>query len=152
MDCRRNVRRTLAGQRAFTLVEVSIAVLVMALAITTALAAMQRAFLQMDTARSLQLASSIMQCEIEKERLLAWDRVSDAAYQPAIDAALLKNPAVAGRFTLSRALVVVPDRAGQLVQVTLSVTWRTLDGRSLTRSYTTHFCQGGLYNRIYLNV
>jgi Tfp pilus assembly protein PilV len=152
MDCHRNIRRAPLGDEAFTLVEVSIAVLVMALAITTALAAMQRAFLQMDTARSLQLASSIMQCEMEKERLLAWDRVSNASYQPTIDSALLKNPAVAGRFTLSRAVVVVPDRSGQLIQVTLTVTWRTLDGRSLTRSYTTHFCQGGLYNRIYLNV
>lgn len=140
------------GRAGLTLVEVAIAVVVLAFAITTALAAMQRAFLQFDTARNLQLAGSILQSEMEKERLLEWARVSDAGYQPTIDPALLKNPAIAGRFTLSRSLAVVPERNGQLVQVTLTVTWRTFDGRSLSRSHTTFFCQDGLYNRIYLNV
>ena len=128
------------------------AVMVLGVAIATALAAMQRAFFQFDTARNLQLASSILQCEIEKERLLDWARVSDQSYQPAIDPAFLRNPAVAGRFTLSRSLSVVPDHGGQLVQVTLTLTWRSLDGRTLTRSTTTFFCKDGLYNRIYLNV
>jgi Tfp pilus assembly protein PilV len=133
-------------------VEVSIAVMILAIAITTALAAMQRAFLQLDTARNLQLAGSILQCEMEKHRLLPWERVSDPAYQPVIDSSFLRNPAVAGRFTLSRSLAVVPERNGQLVHVTLTVTWRTFDGRNLSRSYTTTFCQGGLFNRIYHNV
>jgi hypothetical protein len=38
------------------------------------------------------------------------------------------------------------------VQVTLTIRWRTLDGRNLTRSTTTFFCQDGLYNWIYFNV
>ena len=139
-------------RRALTLVEVVMAILVLGVAIATALAAMQRAFFQFDTARNLQLAGSILQCEIEKERLLDWSRVSDAKYQPAIDPAFLRNAAVAGRFTMSRSVAVVPERGGQLVQVTLTIAWRSLDGRTLTRSTTTFFCKDGLYNRIYLNV
>lgn len=148
-------RREESGRRreaGLTVVEVAMAVMVLAIAITTGLAAMQRAFLQLDTARNLQIAGGILQGEMEKERLLPWATVSDAAYQPAIDAALLKNAAVAGRFTLSRTLAIVADRDGQLVQVTLTVKWRTFDGRTAARTYTTFFCQDGLYNWVYSNV
>lgn len=134
---------------AFTIPEVAFAVLVMALAITTALAAMQRAFLELDTARNLQIAGQLMQSQIEKERLMSWGQVSDPAYRPAMDAAFMREPAVASRFTLARAVAALPERSGQMVQVTLTVTWRTYDGRSVSRSYVTYFCQGGLNQHIY---
>ena len=150
--CPQRFRGAAAARRGLTLVEVVIAVLVLSVAIATALVAMQRAFFQFDTARNLQLAGSILQCEIEKERLLDWTRVSDARYQPAIDPAFLRNPTIAGRFTLSRSLSLVPERGGLLVEVTLTVAWRSLDGRTLRRSTMTYFCKDGLYNRIFLNV
>lgn len=128
------------------------AVLVLALGIATALTALQRAYLALDTARNLTIAGGIMQNQVEKERLLSWEQVSDLDYKPAIDASFLRNPAVAGRFTLSRSAVLLPQRSNKLVQVTLTVTWRTQDGRSLSRSYTTYFCESGLYNYIYKNV
>lgn len=138
--------------RGFTIAEVAVSVLVLALGISTSLAAMQRAYLALDTARNLVIAGSIMQNEIEKERLLAWVQVSDTTYQPVIDSSFLRNPAVAGRFTLSRSAVLLSQRSGQMVQVTLTVAWRTYDGRSLSRSYTTYFGQAGLYNYFYKNV
>jgi hypothetical protein len=124
-------------------------VIVLALALTTSLAAMQRAFLQFDTARNLEVAANILQCEIEKERLFSWSRVSDTTYQPVIDSSFARNPAIGGRFTLSRALATVPSHNGQMVQITLTVRWRGYDGRSLTRSYTTYYTQGGLYEYLY---
>lgn len=136
----------------FTLAEAILAVLVLALGIATSLTALQRAYVALDTARNLTLAGAIMQNQIERERLLGWAQVSDAAYRPAIDASFLANPAVAGRFTLSRTVTALPQRSGQMVQVTLTVTWRSYDGRSLSRSYTTYFTQTGLYNYIYRNV
>ncbi|HUR58566.1 MAG TPA: prepilin-type N-terminal cleavage/methylation domain-containing protein [Opitutaceae bacterium] len=138
-------------RRAFTLPEVALALIVLALGITTAITALQRAFLNLDTARNLQVAAGILQCEIEKERLFSWAQVSDAAYQPVIDASFLRNPAVAGRFTLTRTLATVAQRSGQMVQVTVTVRWRSYDGRNLTRSTTTYFGQGGLYNYVYQN-
>jgi prepilin-type N-terminal cleavage/methylation domain-containing protein len=149
-DCRQHLDRSQV-RRAFTLPEVALAMIVLALGITTAITALQRAFLNLDTARNLQVAAGILQCEFEKERLFSWTQVSDGTYQPTIDASFLRNPAVAGRFTLMRTLAAVPQRSGQVVQVTLTVRWRSYDGRSLTRSYTTYFCQGGLYNYLYQN-
>ena len=139
------------ARRGFTITEVAISVVVLAVAITTALAAMQQAFLQLDTARNLQIAGSIMQTEIEKERLFTWAQVSDATYQPAIDAAFLSKPQIAGRFTLSRTVAPVTGRSGLMVQVTLTVTWRAPNGRTLSRSYLTYFLQNGLHDYIYKN-
>ncbi len=127
------------------------AVVILAMAITTALAAMQRAFLELDTARSLQAAGNIMQCEFEKERLFPWAQLNDAAYQASIDSTFLRNPAIAGRFALTRSVATIAQRSGQVVQVTLTVTWRSYTGRNLTRSYTTYFCQGGLNTYIARN-
>lgn len=118
------------------------AVCVLALALTTSLAAMQRAFLQFDTARNLGIAANILQCEMEKQRLLTWTEVNNAGYAPVIDPSFARNPAIGGRFTLSRAVAV---RSAQSVQITLTVSWRGYDGRNLSRSYTTYYTQGGLH-------
>lgn len=127
------------------------AVIVLALAITTAITVMQRAFLNLDAARHLRVAANILQCEFEKERLFDWARVSDPAYRPALDASFLRDPAVAGNFTLSRSVAPVAGAEGQMVQVTLTVTWRSREGRSVSRSHTTYFCDGGLNRYIYRN-
>ena len=140
-----------AARRAFTIVEVTMAVFILALALTTSLAALQRAFLQLDTARNLEIAANILQCEMEKERLLTWDVVRNATvtYVPAIDNSFARNPAIAGRFTLSRTLAVLASHSNQVLQITLTVRWRGYDGRSLARSYTSYYTQGGLYAYLY---
>ena len=140
-----------AMARAFTIVEVAMAVFVLAVALTTSLAAMQRAFLQLDTARNLEIAANMLQCEMEKERLLAWDVVRNATttYVPVIDPSFARNPAISGRFTLSRTVAVLAAHSGQVLQITLTVTWRGYDGRSLSRSYTSYYTQGGLYAYLY---
>jgi Tfp pilus assembly protein PilV len=128
-----------------TIIEVAMAVIVLAMAITTSISALQRAFLELDTARNLEIAGNILQCEMEKERLFDWIQASDASYLPVIDVSFAGNPAIAGRFTLSRTLVTLTGHSGQMVQITLTVRWRSLDGHSLSRSYTTYYGQGGLY-------
>ncbi len=135
--------------RAFTLVEVAMAVIVLALALTTSLTAMQRAFLQFDAARNLEIAANILQCEMEKQRLMNWTAINNAGYVPVIDASFARNPAIGGRFTLSRTVATLASRSGQMVQITLTVRWRGYDARTLTRSYTTYYTQGGLYEYFY---
>ena len=124
-------------------------VCVLALAISTAITTMQRAFLNLDTARNLSTASAILQTQMEKERLLGWVKVSDPTYQPTLDASYLRNPDIAGRFSLSRTVAALADRSGQVVQVTLTARWRSYDGRQLSRSFTTYFTEGGLNDFLY---
>ena len=139
------IRRT----RAFTLVEVAMAVIILALALTTSLTAMQSAFLQFDTARNLGIAANILQCEMEKQRLMSWTAINNAGYVPVIDPSFARNPAIGGRFTLSRTVAAVAGHSGQMVQITLTVSWRSYDGRSVARRYTTNYTQGGLYEHLY---
>ncbi len=133
-----------ARRDAFTLVEVAVSVFVLALVLTTSITTAQRAFNTLDTARNISTASTILQTQIENERLFTWAKLIDTSYQPTLGAAFLRNPAVAGRFSISRTVAVMPNRSSQMVQVTLTVRWRNFDGRSLARSFTTYFTQGGL--------
>jgi hypothetical protein len=48
-------------------------------------------------------------------------------------------------------LTVLTGHSGQVLQITLTVNWRSYDGRPLTRSYTTYYTQGGLYEYLYNN-
>jgi hypothetical protein len=138
-----------AHPRAFTLVEVAVTAGVLALAITTSITTMQRAFSNLDTARNISTASTILQSEIENERLFTWAKLIDATYQPTLGTEYLRNPAVAGRFSISRTSTFVPNRSSQEIQVTVTVRWRNYDGRSLARSFTTYFTQGGLNDFFY---
>jgi hypothetical protein len=90
-----------------------------------------------------------MQCELEKERLFSWTQINNATYLPVIDPSFTRNPTTAGRFTLSRSLVTLAQHSAQMVQITLTVSWRNYDGRSLSRSYTTYYGQNGLYAYFY---
>ena len=130
---------------AFTLAEVMMACFVMALAISTSITALQRGFADLDSARNLETACRILQCEMEKERLMTWAQVSVASLQPTIDSSFLSIPAVAGRFTLARTVATVPNRSGNMLQITLTATWRNYDRRSQSRSLTTYYGNGGLY-------
>ena len=121
------------------------AVGVFALVLTTSITTMQRAFVNLDSARNLETACRILQCEMEKQRLLDWAQVSDNAYQPTVDASFTRNPAVAGRFSLTRTVAPVPNRSDKVLQITLTAAWRTFDGRLHQRTYTTYYGKDGLY-------
>jgi len=146
-----------AGLRAFSLLEVMLAGTVLALAITTALTTIQRAFLSLDTARNLTTAGQILQCEMEKLRMRPWAIVG--AYplttSPEImtmDPAFASNAAVNGRFKLYREVTDVPVPTGSTLamrKVTFTVTWTNYDGRSLSRFYTTYYGKEGLNDYYY---
>ena len=135
--------------RGFTLVEVAVAALVLALAVTTSITTLQRAFANLDTARNVSTASTMLQTEMEKERLFTWAKLTDATCQPTLGSVYLSNPTVAGMFSISRSVTMLDNHSNQMVQVTLSVRWRNYDGRQLARSYTSYFTQGGLNDYYY---
>lgn len=130
-------------RRGFTLVEIAVTASILALAIVTSITTLQRAYTQLDTARNISIASTILQTEMENERLFPWAKLIDATYQPTLGTSFLRDPTIAGRFAITRSIAQVSGRSTQ-IQVTLTVRWRNYDGRSLSRSYTSYFTQGGL--------
>jgi len=137
------------GASAFTIVEVMMAAMVMALAITTSITTMQRGFLSLDTARNITIAGQIMQSEFEKMRLVPWTTVDayPASTDPlAVDSSFTSNSYIGTRFTMARTVRLV--RTG-MKEITLTVTWRSYDGRSISRSYSSYYGQNGLYDYFY---
>ncbi|MDB6114114.1 MAG: hypothetical protein JWQ62_1059 [Lacunisphaera sp.] len=125
------------------------AAIVMAFAITTSITTMQRGFLSLDTARSLTIAGQIMQSEFEKMRLLPWTTV-DAYPLPStsvtVDSSFTSNAFIGNRFTMNRTVTLV--RTG-MKQIDLTVTWKSYDGRTISRSYSSYYGQNGLYDYFY---
>ena len=142
------------GSRGFTIMEVMMAAIVMAFAITTSITTMQRAFLALDTSRNLTLAGQIMVGEMERTRMLNWTEVEALDLSPTettltLDEVFTDNPQIGTRFALKR-VVTLPDASNTNIrQSTLTITWRGYDGRELTRSYTTHYARYGIHDYLY---
>jgi hypothetical protein len=140
-----------------------VAATVMVFAITTSITTMQSAFLALDSARNTTLAGQILQSEFEKMRLKDWNTVvggsgyagyeynadGSAVAQPVtltIDPVYTSNAAIGNRFTLTR---TVSDVHTDMKKITLLITWRGYDGRSVSRSYYTYYGKNGLYDFFY---
>lgn len=122
---------------------------VMALAITTAITTMQRGFLALDTARNITIAGQIMQSEFEKMRIEPWATVNGYAANTnglTIDSSFTSNTFIGNRFTLDREVTEV--RTG-MKKITLTVSWNSYDGRTISRSYSSYYGQNGLYDYFY---
>ena len=134
----------------FTIVEVMMAAIVMAFAITTSITTMQRGFLSVDTARSITIAGQIMQSEFEKMRLVPWGTVDGYAINAdtpvTVDTSFTSNAFIGNRFTMTRRVSVI--RTG-MKQIALTITWRSIDGRSISRSYSSYYGENGLYDYFY---
>jgi hypothetical protein len=101
------------------------------------------------------LAGQIMQSEFERMRLVDWKDISDAVKYPAskditadAKASFGSASAIASTFTITRAVVDVPGRI-DMKQITVTTTWKSYDGRSLSRSYATYYGRNGLYDYFY---
>ena len=143
-------RRRRLNSGGFTIFEVGIAGAVMAFAIATSITVMQRAYLALDTARSITYAAQIMQNEMEKMRLLNWTTVStysSTATAVPIDSTFT-NTSIGAHFTgMTRTATAVHSGANAgMLKITLTVSWKTVDGRTLSRSYMTYYAQNGLYD------
>ena len=81
------------------------------------------------------------------EIAVSFDRPVAGSIERAIDAATVMriSPAIAGRFTLSREVAELPNRSGQIVHIILTTTWRSTDGRTLSRSCSTYYGKDGLH-------
>lgn len=125
------------------------AAMIMALVLSTAVTVLQRAFISLQNARDLNIASQMLQSEMEKMRLADWTMVSSfttSATTVTLDPAFTANPFVGNRFALSR---TVADPKADTRIITLQVVWLGADNRPLTRHLAMRYSRNGLYDYFY---
>jgi hypothetical protein len=120
-----------------------------AFALTTTITAMQRVFAMLASAHNLTIAGQVINCELEKIRLQGWDVVSayPASATLTLDPKFTQNRRIGDRFTLTREVQRVDGNA-DLLQLTYTISWRSY-GRTLTRSFITHYAHYGTYDWLY---
>ena len=129
----------------FTLVEVACAAFVLLFAIASSVVAMQMGFRSLDYARGVTLSSQILQSEIESIRLLPWGKVKTLAPEDLPLVNLDSVFAQAGRpqdFELDYDFFEIIS--GEMVRITVTASWKTVDGISHSRSTSTEYCINGL--------
>jgi Tfp pilus assembly protein PilV len=133
--------------RAFTIVEVMIAAIVLALGITTSITTLQGGFQAVDVARNYTYASQVMQSEVERLRLKNWTQMQ--ALQDS-GPGLVTPPAVQGTarrsFTCTRK---IRDLKTDMKEITLVSEWRGYDGRAHSLRFVTRYGKTGLYDYFY---
>lgn len=133
--------------RAFTLIEVMIASIVLVLGITTAITTLQRGFQAVDTARHYTFASQVMQSELERLRLKSWSQLQSLQDSRDNTVAI---PAVTGAdhgaFSCTR---IIRDLKIDMKEITLISNWRGYDGRPHTIRFVTRYGKTGLYDYFY---
>lgn len=132
---------------AFSLVEVMIASIVLVLAITTAITALQSGLQAVDTARGFTYASQVMQSELERLRLKSWSQIEElqSSGDTRVSYAIVSG-SPAGTFTCRRS---IRNLKADMKEITLESTWRGYDGREHTARFITRYGKTGLYDYFY---
>lgn len=142
------------------------ATFVMALGISTSILAMQQGYKFLDVARGTTLASQIIQSEIERIRMMSWATIAAMATatdstapfptgSPAgvemFDGATYFSSAttIQGDYTITRTTTLDSARPADAALITISVQWRTYDGRTQSRSFQMKYMKNGLYDYYY---
>lgn len=149
----RSLRTRRDPRAAFTIVEVAVAALILALVISTSLVTLERGFVAIDNARYTTLAGQILQSQMEKLRLLTWTQLcatSSGSFTTDLDTSA--SGQLANFTALTQTITDVTSPAvmtGTAKDITLTATWKGTDGRSRTLTYYTRYVQNGISDFFY---
>jgi Tfp pilus assembly protein PilV len=134
----------------FTIVEVAMATFVMALGIASAIIALQSGFRHLDLARGTTLASQILQSEMERIRMMSWSGVAALPASEIFDGAqnFSASSRIQGKYEVTRTRSDTA-RPGEVMDINISVKWKTYDGREHTRRMNAIYAKNGLYDFYY---
>ena len=131
----------------------------MAMGIGTSIVTMQSGFKALDVARDTTIASQILQSEMERLRLLPWNNTSTTAVDsicelPASETVSLStmfssNAEFTSKFTVTRTVEADTSRPSDVRYITISVSWKSYDGRAHNRSFRSMYAKNGLYDYYY---
>ena len=133
----------------------SILVLVIASSITV----LQAGIRIVDTARNMTMAGQICQSALELLRLQSWAQISVLPAEAAVNvtqaissgnatALDARLNAVAGRFTCTR---TITSPKVNMRRITITGTWRGVDGRLHSVSVETRYVKNGLNDYLYVS-
>ena len=134
----------------YTIVEVMMAVFVMAFALATSLTTLQRGFFALDNARSTTLAAQIMQSTMENLRLQNWSQVAAYDKEQKVDIGTIFGSQLPPAKEFS-CVLQVEDAPSQIdmKQLTVVVTWKGLDERYHSLNSVSYYGKNGLYDYFY---
>lgn len=134
---------------------------VLVFAISSAILVMQSGFRALDTARKTTLAAQIMQSEMERIRMLSWNRVLALADEGAAPIDLRgifpQNTDLEKRvlsqmekiFTPTRTVTPLAAFSNEIVEIRVTISWKGIDGVAHNRSSATRYSKDGLYAYYY---
>lgn len=135
--------------KAFTLLEVVIAMTILGLVFASISTAIQLSLRTQDDARMVSYASHILQDEAERMRLLNWGAVSQLPETQTVPIHNSFNVSEhAQRIQLVRGVEAVSGHPN-LRQIQLTASWQDLRGRDLSRTIIFRYAQNGLYDHYY---
>lgn len=141
-----------AGRRTsgFTLVEVIMAGVVLAFAVTTALVCIQIGIRDLDVARTGTAVSQALQNEMERLRLKDWASIAALPESETLNVgtAFSSDSVLKGRVTIVRS---VTDVSGftDMKEIAVTASWTSIDGTARSRVYRMRYAKKGLYDYYY---
>lgn len=133
-----------------TLVEVVLALFVVAFVLSSSIAAMMRAYPALDSARNVTIAGQMMQDELERLRLMDWTTLGTVPNGAAtIDSSFTAHHAIGTRFQMER---TIDSISSKMRRIKLTVSWTGYDGRNLSRSYEARYAKDGIYDFYYSGI
>lgn len=130
-----------------TLVEIMVAATLLLFVFVSSLAVIQKAYVSVDAARNLPLASQLMQSELERLRLKNWDQLTalQNTGETVVTASDIKIPATL-ELECHRDIRDIRDG---MKEITLISTWKGLDGRGHEARMITRYGKTGLNDYFY---
>ncbi len=129
------------------------ATFVMAFGIMTSIIALQSGFKYLDVSRNTTLASQVLQSEMERLRMMSWATITGSGmlgtHTVDLSSMFTTDPSLAGKFTVTETIADSTEHPGEMVTITLSVSWAGFDGRRQNRSFQSFYCKNGLYDYYY---
>lgn len=137
-----------AGAAGFTLVEVSVATLVVGVLIASILTTVLHGFAILAASRQTLRANQILQQELETLRTYSWSQVTNTASYGStnyLDGQI--------NYLVTRSMMPYANGTSygtnQMRRVTITIVWTNAPGRVISKNMTTLFTQGGLNDYIY---
>lgn len=135
-------------QSGFTLVEITVAIMVLGFGIASSVVALRVGFGMIETARDQTIVAQILQSEVETLRLMAWRELADLPSTEEFTIESEFTDEIGNRFTCIRRIEDVRPGA-QVKRVVLEVRWTTNNGVARELTYKTRISRDGLNDYYY---